>query len=93
MHGERHGWRVESVIDESLGNIFFADSCIFFYRCYVDDELMRASLILCNAGDLVVRLQFSHEIVSIENSIGSCFANTLLPQHRYVAIRNSEDRG
>lgn len=77
-HREGHGWGVETIVDQSLGDIFFTHSCLFLYDCAVDNEFVGAPLLPFDTSYLIVRLQSFHQIVGIENCIGSCFSHTFL---------------
>jgi len=66
-HGETHGGRVESVIDEALGDVFHHDAAGFFKRAGINNALVGNAAFGVGKKHGEVRIQARGDIVGGEN--------------------------
>lgn len=64
----RHGWGMESVVDESLSNILFFDS-ILFELVAIEDELVSNSSGLTSVKHLVVSVKSVSHVVRVKDGL------------------------
>lgn len=91
--GPRLGWGVESIVHESLCNIFLRDSSLFLELRKINDELMGNSALLTLESDLeFLRKDCSH-VVGDQNSVTTGIQQALLARHPDVGVGNGENAG
>ena len=64
--GPAHGWRVEAVVLQPLGNVDGFDAGGVFEAAHVEDEFVRAAVVGVGVEDGVVRAKAGHDVVCVE---------------------------
>ncbi|KAH3666116.1 hypothetical protein OGAPHI_004305 [Ogataea philodendri] len=95
---ERHGWGVESIVLESLGNVDGLNTELF-ERSEVDDELVRTVLdflmsrLVSKEHDLVMVAESVHHVVGVQDGQGGGVRQVLGSQHLDVGVGDWQDGG
>jgi len=70
---------METIIDESFGNILFGDSRTLLQGTYVDDALMSHCAFRSGIQNVEVAFQAARNVVGMNDGNTTCIGNTIGP--------------
>ncbi|CSL98476.1 Uncharacterised protein [Shigella sonnei] len=92
-HRERHRRRVETVVDQALGNIQLADAGFFFQRANIENTFVRHATVATGIQHREGILQAAGNIVGVEDCHLACFFQPFCAHHADVHPADWQDRG
>lgn len=87
-----HSWRVETVVHESLGNVFFSDS-VFFEFVAIEDELVSHSSLFSSEFNLVCTVKLVSHVVGVQNGLLSGLQEARSSHHLDESVGNWNNTG
>mmetsp|Transcript_20295 Transcript_20295/g.51765 ORF Transcript_20295/g.51765 Transcript_20295/m.51765 type:complete len:551 (-) Transcript_20295:115-1767(-) len=90
-HRPGHRGRVEAVVLKALGDVLLDNASRPPQVRAVNDELVRAAVVLVGGNDLVVALQPRLHVVSVEDGVLRGVGEALLPEHRAEHPRDARN--
>lgn len=90
---EGHCGSMETEVHHSFGNIFFCHLSVLFDLGAVDNKLMAAHYEIFVVEYWIKLAEFSHQVVGVQDGVGSGLLNSALAQHRDVPVTDCKDGG